>query len=89
MWEILGLTQEDFESVQAVHLRRQCDFASVRADNLRTHLKIHSGEKSIKCDQCDFASIPASILPKREEQGADLAHYRGLIVTNTEKRVEF
>ena len=65
MWEILGLTQEDFESVQAVDLRRQCDFASVRVDNLRTHLKINSGEKSNKCDQCDFASIPPSILRKK------------------------
>ena len=34
----------------------QCDFRSSRADNLRTHLKIHSGEKSNKCNQCNYAS---------------------------------
>ena len=32
----------------------QCDYASFRADVLRTHLKIHSGQKSNKCQQCDF-----------------------------------
>ena len=29
-----------------------------QADNLRRHLKTHSGEKSKKCIQCDFASSP-------------------------------
>ena len=33
-----------------------CDFASARADNLRSHLLIHSGEKAHTCSQCDFAS---------------------------------
>ena len=36
-----------------------CDFASIQADNMRRHLKTHSGEKSNNCDQCDFASIQA------------------------------
>ena len=27
-----------------------------QAVNLRTHLKTHSGEKSNKCSQCDYAS---------------------------------
>ena len=33
----------------------QCDYASSRADVLRTLLKAHNGEKSNKCNQCDFA----------------------------------
>ena len=33
-----------------------CDFASSRANNLRAHLKTHTGEKSNKCSQCDYAS---------------------------------
>ena len=30
--------------------------------HLRTHLKIHSGEKANKCKQCDYASSDASNL---------------------------
>ena len=37
----------------------QCNFASVRAGDLRKHLKTPSGEKSFKCNQCDFPSIQA------------------------------
>ena len=40
----------------------QCNFASIQADNLRSHLKTHSLKKSNKCDQCDFASIQADNL---------------------------
>ena len=32
----------------------QCDYASCRSRDLRTHLKTHSGEKSNKCNQCDL-----------------------------------
>ena len=59
-------------SYQAGHLRNaqwrevkkcnQCDFASPRAGNLRTHLKTNIGEKPNKCDQCDYASSQASNL---------------------------
>ena len=34
----------------------QCNFASAQANNLRRHLKMHSGEKSHQCKQCNFAS---------------------------------
>ena len=40
----------------------QCDFASSRASNLRTHMKTHSGENSNKCNQCGYASSHAGHL---------------------------
>ena len=36
-----------------------CDFALYEVGQLRTHLKIHSGEKPHKCNQCDNASAKA------------------------------
>ena len=42
----------------------QCDFASDQAGDLRTHLKIHSGEKANKCNQCNFSSIWVSALTR-------------------------
>ena len=38
-----------------------CDYASCRADDLKTHLKMHIGVK-VKCNQCDFASSYAHVL---------------------------
>ena len=35
--------------------------------NLRTHLKTHSGEKSNKCNQCDYASSQAYHLTTQYE----------------------
>ena len=40
----------------------QCNYASNHAGNLRTHLKMHIGEKSNKCNQCDYASSYANHL---------------------------
>ena len=46
---------EEGEKVNKPHIEEkltkchQCDYASSRADSLRTHLKTHSGEKSNKC----------------------------------------
>ena len=44
------------------------------AGNLRAHLKIHSGEKSNKCNQCDYASSQAGSLRKhlRKRHGNNL-----------------
>ena len=42
----------------------QCDFASDQAGDLRTHLKIHSGENANKCNQCNFSSIWVSALTR-------------------------
>ena len=39
-----------------------CDYATYRADNLKTHMKIHNGEKSHKCTQCDYACDQAGNL---------------------------
>ena len=38
----------------------KCDYASV--GDLREQLKMHSGEKSHKCNKCDYASIQAGDL---------------------------
>ena len=60
--------QKNFsENIVNVHREKtykcnQCNFASVQADNLKRHLKTHSGEKSNKCKQCDYASSHASDL---------------------------
>ena len=42
----------------------QCDFASVLADHLTTHMimKTHAGENLFKCNQCDYASVGAGDL---------------------------
>ena len=39
----------------------QCNCAFAKADNLRTHLKIHCGEKSHKCKQFNNTFSEASI----------------------------
>ena len=37
-------------------------FASSQAGDLMRHLKTHSGEKTNKCNQCDFASARLDVL---------------------------
>ena len=63
------LNQEITVNAQPIRFQRerqraeknQCAYASY-AGNLGKHLKIHSGEKSNKCNQCDYASSYASSL---------------------------
>ena len=50
--------------------------ASSRADTLRTHLKMHSGEKSNKCNQCDYASSQAGHLRSHLKTHSDYASSR-------------
>ena len=40
----------------------QYGYDSLYANQLRTHMKMHIGEKSNKCNQCDYASSQASNL---------------------------
>ena len=37
----------------------QFAYASSRANNFGTHMKLHSGEKLNKCNQCNYASSKA------------------------------
>ena len=53
------------ETFEKAYKCNQCDFASVQAGNLRTHLKTHSGEKADKCNQCHFASVRADNLRRQ------------------------
>ena len=39
-----------------------CGHTSVRRSELNNHLKMHTGEKSNKCNQCDYASSQAGHL---------------------------
>jgi KRAB domain-containing zinc finger protein len=39
----------------------QCNNSTVRKYSLKRHLKTHIGEKSNKCNQCDFASVEAGV----------------------------
>ena len=50
------------EKRENTHKCNQCDFASVKASKLKTHLKFHSGEKSFKCNQCDSVAVQAGVL---------------------------
>ena len=42
----------------------QCEYSSKNSSHLRTHIKMHSGEKSYKCYQCDYATAYATDLRK-------------------------
>ena len=44
------------------HKCNQCNYTSSRKNNLKSHLKKHTGEKSHKCNQCDYASSQAGDL---------------------------
>ena len=52
---------------QNAHWRKcnQFNFSSSICIRLRTHMKTHSGEKSNKCNQCDYASSHAHFVAKQ------------------------
>ena len=40
---------------RTAHKWDQADYTSYQASNLMRHLKTHSGKKSNKCNQCEYA----------------------------------
>ena len=51
------MRMNETQDERAVHKCNQCNYTSSKKSNLRSHLKIHTGEKLNKCNQCDYASI--------------------------------
>ena len=50
----------------------QQEFSSLRASNLRMHLKTHRGEKPNKCNRCQYASSEAFKLKRHmKKHGGD------------------
>ena len=58
----MEILKKNTDKVIKLHKCRQCNYASSQKANFRTHLKMHSGEKSNKCNQCDYASSRAGNL---------------------------
>ena len=44
------------------HKCNQCEFETLGASNLRTHMKTHGGEKPNKCNECDYTTLHKSSL---------------------------
>ena len=60
--EMWNMCLWNIKSGQLEGTKVNCKYASSRAGDLRKHLKKHSGEKSNKCNQCDYASSNADHL---------------------------
>merc|ERR1711874_12365 len=60
----MGRTHLKTHPGEKAYKRNQCDFVSVQAGNLRTHLKSHL-RKAYKCNKCDFASVRADNLRRQ------------------------
>ena len=51
-----NVKKKNADNIVKSHKCNQCDFASSFIGALKTHLKMHSGEKPNKCNQCDYAT---------------------------------
>ena len=52
---IWGHTSKLTQERNRTSATKQCDIASIDANHLIKHFKIHSGERSFKCNQCNIA----------------------------------
>ena len=52
----------NFDNAQKFDTCNQCRFSSKYAENLKFHMRTHSGERQYKCNKCDYAATNASYL---------------------------
>ena len=65
------ISMRETNNCKKSHKCNQCNFASSWTNNLRKHMKAHSGEKSNTCNQCDYASSRADSLRRHLESGVE------------------
>ena len=58
------LNTKDGADLKKKHNCNQCNYSTLRADNLKNHKLIHSGEKPFACSQCKYSCTQASDLKK-------------------------
>ena len=64
-----------------MHHCKECGRSFGRAESLRRHLLIHSGEKPYKCTNCDYSSAQSQTLrrhmARRHREGIHLKKEKG------------